>query len=97
MKGTRRKLLDILACPIDKHHPLELYELTSESDKIIEGALACVECARYYPIIDEIPIMLPDDLRKENEELEFLKRWADKLPQKIVFDGKPFRLQRPSA
>ena len=40
--------------------------------------------------------MLPDDLRKENEELEFLKRWADKLPQKIVFDGKPFRLQRPS-
>ncbi len=82
---------------MDKHHPLELYELITKGDVIVEGALACTECGRYYPIMDEIPIMLPDDLRKEKEEVEFLKKWEDKLPQKIVFDGRPFRVERSAA
>ncbi len=37
-----RKLLEILACPIDKHHPLELFENKSDSElpeKIITKAL----------------------------------------------------------
>ncbi len=86
-----------MACPIDKHHPLELYELITKGDVIVEGALACTECGRYYPIMDEIPIMLPDDLRKEREEVDFLKKWAHKLPQKIIFDGRPFRVERSAA
>ena len=36
-----RKMLDILACPIDKHHPLELFEKKSDDEKIDEGALYC--------------------------------------------------------
>ena len=33
-----RKLLEILACPIDKHHPLELFENKLDGEKIAEGA-----------------------------------------------------------
>lgn len=88
----KRKLLDILACPIDKHYPLELFEVASEGDLIVDGALFCTDCTRYYPIIDEIPVMLPDDLRNKNEDLEFLAKYHDKLPEKIVKLGKPNHL-----
>ena len=36
--------------------------------------------------------MLPDELRKESEDLPFLKKWKDQLPEKVVYNGKPFRL-----
>ena len=88
----KRKLLDILACPIDKHYPLEIFELQAEGDVIVDGALVCTECNRYYPIIDEIPVMLPDDLRNKNEDIEFLTKYKDKLPDKIVKKGKPNHL-----
>ena len=88
----KRKLLDILACPIDKHYPLELFEVNSENDIIIDGSLFCTECGRYYPIIDEIPVMLPDDLRNKKEDLEFLTKHRERLPEKIVKQGKPNHL-----
>lgn len=90
----RRKLLDILACPIDKYYPLELIELNSKDDIIVDGVLRCPKCNRYYPIIDEIPVMLPDELRKEDEDLSFLEKWKDKLPETIVYEGKPYHLKR---
>ncbi|GBC75618.1 hypothetical protein HRbin06_00937 [archaeon HR06] len=89
----RRKLLDILACPIDKYYPLELIEFNTKEDLIIDGVLICNKCNRYYPIIDEIPEMLPDELRSKERELEFLKKWKDKLPEKVIYDGKPFNLR----
>jgi uncharacterized protein YbaR (Trm112 family) len=89
-----RKTLDILACPIDKFYPLELYELNTNGDIIVDGALACTKCGRYYPIMDEIPIMLPDEMRNKNEEVEFLTKWASRLPEKIVYNGKPFKLEK---
>ena len=88
----KRKLLDILACPIDKHYPLELFELNSEDDVIVDGALFCTECNRFYPITDEIPVMLPDDLRNKSEDIDFLTKFRDKLPEKIVKQGKPVHL-----
>jgi len=34
--------------------------------KIIKGeVLLCKSCGRWYPIIDDIPHMLPDDLRED--------------------------------
>ena len=89
----KRKLLDILACPIDKHYPLELFEVKSEGDLIVDGALTCTQCGRYYPIIDEIPVMLPDELRNKNEDLDFLLKYRDRLPEKIVKEGKPHHLE----
>ena len=88
----QRKLLDILACPVDKHYPLELLEFTAREDVIVEGVLLCSQCGRYYPIMDEIPVMLPDDLRNKKEDLGFLEKWGAKLPEKVVHGGKPWSL-----
>ena len=41
----------------------------------------------FFPIIDEIPIMLPDELRDKKQEIEFLKRNIKELPEKIVKTG----------
>jgi uncharacterized protein YbaR (Trm112 family) len=84
--------MEILACPIDKQHPLELYVFT-EKTEIDEGMMFCSKCLRWYPIRDQIPELLPDELRKENEEIYFLKKWVDKIPEKILYDGKPFNLR----
>ncbi len=126
------RLMDLLACPYDKHFPLELYVIETEKyeereirlrrkpacelycayhgkrvetlsgdpgcedclkNEVKTGVLYCVECGRWFPIIDEIPYMLPDDLRKKQQDLEFLKEYSDKLPEKIVREGKPWALK----
>ena len=88
----QRKLLDILACPIDKYYPLELLEFDVKNDVIVEGVLLCSKCGRYYPIMDEIPVMLPDELRNRKEDLGFLEKWSAKLPDGVVHGGKPWSL-----
>jgi len=88
----QRKLLDILACPIDKHYPLELLEFTTKEQLIVDGILLCSECGRYYPIIDEIPVMLPDSLRNRKEDLSFLEKWRGRIPERVVQSGKPWSL-----
>ena len=87
-----RKMIEILACPIDKSHPLELFESKTKEDIITEGALFCTKCFRFYPIIEEIPIMLPDELRDKKHEMEFLKNNKKTLPEKIISNGKPWHL-----
>jgi len=88
----KRKLMDILACPIDKYYPLDLH-VFEEKDEIVEGVIICPKCLRWYPIRDEIPEMLPDELREEKDEIPFLKKWKDKIPEKILVEGKPFNLK----
>lgn len=87
-----RKLLDILACPIDKNHPLELFEIKTNENFILEGVLFCPKCSRFFPIIEEIPIMLPDELRDKKMELEFLKKNKEKIPEKIITRALPWHL-----
>ena len=87
-----RKLLDILACPIDKSHPLELFENKSDDEKIIDGVLYCQQCSRFFPIINEIPIMLPDELRNKKQDIEFLKKNIKELPEKIITQALPWHL-----
>ena len=88
----KRKLMDILACPIDKYHPLDLL-VFEEKDEIVEGLIVCPRCNRWYPIREEIPEMLPDELRKETDDLPFLKKWKGKIPKKVVSEGRPFNLK----
>jgi uncharacterized protein YbaR (Trm112 family) len=121
----RKSLIEILACPIDKHSPLELIEinvyLTNESssdkrsdnrktlrertnndttyDNVIvkEGVLFCSRCSRFFPIIDEIPIMLPDELREREKDMKFLLEWETKIPSKILDHGVPWHIDRKNA
>src|SRR2546428_11057167 len=88
-KRVQRKLLDILACPIDKNHPLELGEFKLKDEIIVDGVLLCGKRNRFYPIIDEIPVMLPDRTRNRNQDLQFLNRWSSRLPKSGVEDGTP--------
>jgi len=60
--------------------------------EIVTGVLYCDKCGRWYPIDEEIPRMLPDELRDEKYEKEFLRKHKDKLPSKILLEGKPFNL-----
>ena len=87
-----RKMMEILACPIDKHFPLDIFEISSENEVVSEGAIFCPKCSRFYPIIDEIPIMLPDELRDKDQDIEFLKRNKARLPDKITSKGLPWHL-----
>lgn len=88
----KKIMLEILACPIDKNHPLEMYEINEKSDTVSEGVLFCPKCTRFYPIIEEIPIMLPDELRDKKLEIKFLNEHQEKLPEKIITKGKPWHL-----
>ena len=87
-----KKMLEILVCPIDKHFPLEIFESDSREEVILEGAIYCTKCSRFYPIIEEIPIMLPDELRDKNQDIEFLKRNQYTLPEKIIKQASPWHL-----
>lgn len=87
----KRWLMDILACPICKYHPLELH-VFEEKEEVVDGLLVCSSCGRWYPIIDEIPHMLPDELREGKEDLSFLRRFRERVPRKVLEEGKPFNL-----
>jgi uncharacterized protein YbaR (Trm112 family) len=88
----KKSMLDILACPIDKYYPLELFDINSKTDDVIEGILFCTKCNRYYPIKEEIPVMLPDELRKRQEDLDFLRKWQSRIPEKVIKQGSPWHL-----
>jgi uncharacterized protein YbaR (Trm112 family) len=87
-----KKMMDILVCPIDKHFPLEIIETESKDQIVIEGALYCTKCSRFYPIIEEIPIMLPDELRDKKQDIDFLEKNREGLPQKIIKHANPWHL-----
>lgn len=103
-EDLKYELLDILACPIDKSYPLKLFVLSEERREVktkdgvvswvevVDGVLACPSCGRWYPIIDEIPELLPDELRDRDREIKFLEKHARKLPEEIVRKGLPFNL-----
>jgi len=89
----KRRLLDLLAClPPCRSYPLSCL-VFEEKEEIVEGILVCKKCNRWYPIIDEIPHMLPDDLRNRKEDIAFLQRWEKNVPDEIKNEGKPFNLK----
>ncbi len=73
----------------------ELYlinKIKTETE-IKTGLLFCEECKRWYPIIETIPQMLPDEYRDEKAELQFLKNNKDLLDSAFFkLNLKPFNL-----
>ena len=73
----------------------ELYFLNKiKLDIEIEtGLLFCEECNRWFPIIDTIPQMLPDEFRNKENDLEFLKNHKNLFdPEFFQQNLKPFNL-----
>ena len=73
----------------------ELYLLNKiKLDIEIEtGLLFCEECNRWFPIIDTIPQMLPDEFRNKENDLEFLKNHKNLCdPEFFQQNLKPFNL-----
>ncbi len=61
--------------------------------EIESGLLFCPKCKRWFPIKDSIPQMLPDEYRKKNEEIDFLKLNSKLLGEKFFkYDLKPFNI-----
>ncbi len=101
----KRWLMDILACPVsDCRSELHLEVYTShnmdvddeEIEEIDEALITCPKCGRWYPVIDGIACMLPDNLRMDGkqrkEETAFLERWKDRIASEIKENGVPFGL-----
>lgn len=70
--------MNILACPIDKHHPLELEVSKETSGAIEEGMITCSKCNREFRIENKIPILLPD------EELTLPEKWWEVTNPRVV-------------
>jgi len=73
----------------------ELYlinKIKTETE-IKTGLLFCEECKRWYPIIETIPQMLPDEYRDEKAEIQFLRTNKDLLDSAFFKQNlKPFNL-----
>ncbi|MEM1528327.1 MAG: hypothetical protein QXS62_06435, partial [Sulfolobales archaeon] len=55
-------------------------------------------CGRWYPVIDGIPFMYPDDLRAKprikSKEEQFISKYADRIPAEIT-EKDPLKILRP--
>ncbi len=55
---------------------------------IISGIIVCPKCGRWYPIIDGIPWMYPDNMRRHqrirSKEADFIKRYKEKIPNELL-------------
>jgi len=63
--------------------------------EVREGLLVCGRCGRWFPVgnnVETIPELMPDDLRERDKELEWMRRWAAKIPEKTLRKGEPFSL-----
>jgi len=73
----------------------ELYLLNKFKTEIeIEtGILFCSQCKRWFPIVETIPQMLPDEYRDEEADILFLKTNKDLLDNTFFKQNlKPFNL-----
>ena len=74
---------------MDKYYPLEPYIFQESEEEILSGIIICPKCLRWYPISEGVPEMLPDELRKEDDDKAFLRTWKSLLP----FSLKPWLKQ----
>ena len=58
----KRKLMDILACPVCKGE-LKLTVEEENNQEVVTGSLYCQKCNVRYAIVDSIPHLLPPEQR----------------------------------
>lgn len=76
-----RSFFNKLVCPFDKAD-LSIKIIQENQKEIVEGILTCTQCHRYYPIVQGIPIMSPDEYREIKFEIPLLEKWNERpLPK----------------
>jgi uncharacterized protein YbaR (Trm112 family) len=65
---------------MDRAAPLALHAFAEEAGDVIEGALVCPECERWFAILDGAPHLVRDGLRHVEDEMALLHRHAERLP-----------------
>jgi len=99
------KMMEYLVCPYDGTEDLKLHifndaqneAFESKRIEVLDGIIVCENCLRWYPIVDGIPTILPDELRcdekdQSNKDVSFLKKWEEEVPDTIRLTGKPINL-----
>ena len=84
-----------LPSTMDEKNDEKNFNLNNDDDNdavIEEGILFCNKCYRFYPIVEEIPIILPDELRDKDKDIEMLNKWSNSLPDKIIKKALPWHL-----
>ena len=87
-------MLQCSYCTPDQN--LELFSLSqSETEvgtRINQGIIYCLDCTRFYIIRDEIVFLSQDGLRDQQDEINFLLTWQEQLPDKIIYQARPYNL-----
>ena len=74
------RLLDLLACPqCDQPFELEVFEVSCDqgAEEVEQGLLKCL-CGAWYPIVDAVPVILPNALDIYSD---FASKYAERLPE----------------
>ena len=89
----RRKMIRKTREPSTSPKSPSVSEMNKEPSEIVEeGLLLCRSCLRFYPITEEIPIILPDELRDKKKDMAFLKTWNESIPNDLLKNLKPWTL-----
>lgn len=56
------------------------------------AVLYCRSCKHWYPVRNGIVVMLTDNKRKLDKDLDFLRTHSDKIPDFILKEGLPINL-----
>lgn len=90
----KRPLCDLYCAYVSKYIKDLNIALCDEciKNEIKTGIIYCSSCHRWYPIIDEIPRMLPDNYRRKDEDIQFLKQHESLIPEDIKLYGRPYNL-----
>ncbi len=80
-------------CGLNGKHVHELNDMPPECNECISrdvvwGILLCDRCGRWYPIVNGVPLMYPDDIRLNTRirfiEKFFIKKFIDNIPSDVL-------------
>jgi uncharacterized protein YbaR (Trm112 family) len=92
--SLQTKVNKLLQGKLESKEDLDLLYSYLNTLDVREGLLICPECRRWYPIgrsVESIPELMPDELREEEKELEWLMKWKDVVPKNVLDEVRRFK------